>query len=147
MYPMRDSLLYRSAWRSFALSLKSCRNHRSCVRTEFLSDMIFVAAQKLSSIYSLTVASLICTTSPSSLKLRLHIPQQLCSSKSQHLWPVTTTTKKRRKCVKWLNLIIKLNKTYFVSSSLFEGSFLPQAPSCFWLVIIMNLQLSVTKRE
>ena len=44
--------------------------------------------------YSVTIASLICTTSPSLLKLYLHIPQQLLSSKRQNLWQRTTTTKK-----------------------------------------------------
>ena len=41
--------------------------------------------------YSVTIASLLCTTS--SLKLHLHIPQQLCSSKRQNLRQRTTTTK------------------------------------------------------
>ena len=44
--------------------------------------------------YSVTIASPICTISPSLLKLYLHIPQQLRGSKRQNLWPRTTTTKK-----------------------------------------------------
>ena len=46
-YPICDTLLSRSARRSFAMSQK-LRNHKcSCVWTEALYGMIFVAAQKL----------------------------------------------------------------------------------------------------
>ena len=47
--PICDSSLNRSARRSFAPSQKSRRHNRSCVWTEALSGMIFVAAEKLSS--------------------------------------------------------------------------------------------------
>ena len=48
-YPICDSPLQRSARRSFVPSKKSRRDNRSCVWKEVLSNMIFVAAQKLSS--------------------------------------------------------------------------------------------------
>ena len=44
-YPTRDYPLKRSARRTFALSQKSRRYNRSCVRTEALTGMIFVTAQ------------------------------------------------------------------------------------------------------
>ena len=48
--PICDSSLKRSARRSFAPSQKSRRHNLSCVGTEVMSGMTFVAAQKLSSI-------------------------------------------------------------------------------------------------
>ena len=48
--PICDSSLKRSARRSLAPSQKSRRHNRSCVWTEALSGIIFVVAQKLSSI-------------------------------------------------------------------------------------------------
>ena len=48
-YPICDTPLSRSAWRrSFAPSQKSHRHGRSCMWTEALSGMIFLAAQTLS---------------------------------------------------------------------------------------------------
>ena len=47
-YLIFDTPLSRSARRSFPTSQKSRRHNRSCVRTEAPSDMIFVAAPKLS---------------------------------------------------------------------------------------------------
>ena len=47
-YPICDTPLSRSAWRrSFAPSQKSHRHSRSCVWTEALSGMIFLATQTL----------------------------------------------------------------------------------------------------
>ena len=47
-YPICDDPLSTSARHSFAPSKKSRRHSRSCVSTEALPGMIFVAAQKLS---------------------------------------------------------------------------------------------------
>ena len=50
IYPTRDAPFLGSGRRSFAPSRKWRQNHRSSVRTEVLSSMIFVRAQKQSRI-------------------------------------------------------------------------------------------------
>ena len=50
IYPTRDAPFLGSGRRSFAPSQKWRQNHRSYVRTEVLSSMIFVRAQKQSRI-------------------------------------------------------------------------------------------------
>ena len=47
-YPISDPPQISAAPRSFAPSQKSRRNHRSYVRTEVLSGIVFESAQKLS---------------------------------------------------------------------------------------------------
>ena len=49
-YPIWDSSLKRSGWRSFHPFQKSRRNHRSHVWTEAVLGMVFVPMQKLSGI-------------------------------------------------------------------------------------------------